>query len=479
MAALLGVASVPLIFLFARLPAAGIGFEWSSFARTLGFAVGAAAVSTTVGTAIGILTGTREFPGRRWLLCVSVAPIAAPPAFWWIGAARLTPSLGSMSGPVSGAVVGGLALSPVVLLLVVAALRQLPSNLYDAARVALPPAVRRRAVLLRLLYPAILGGFVLTVILLLGESEIPFLFGFRTVMTDVVTMFSQTFDARQTVPLVLPLVLAIFLLGSLAARSLMSTIMVSSRGNHGVVRRRASSVVMLCAALPCVALALSIGGYVWAIAAARPVEWPRVPMDLSTVAISVVEPVACAWVALGLTLLAAYPARRSRVMPYFLWIGLLLFCIPSAIYAIGWLSVGQLLGGLAVPAIVAHTSRAVPVASLGFFIGYSRLPTALEDAATLVAVSSLRRAVVFVLPLIAGSLMAASALVAALTYADRDVASLLLPPGASRLTLNLYLASANAPSSTVGGLALLVLAGAAVTIGLAAAGPAVLWGRRA
>jgi hypothetical protein len=76
------------------------------------------------------------------------------------------------------------------------------------------------------------------------------------------------------------------------------------------------------------------------------------------------------------------------------------------------------------------------------------------------------------------SLMAASALVAALTYADRDVASLLLPPGASRLTLNLYLASANAPSSTIGALALVVLAAAAITVTLAAAGPALLWGRR-
>ena len=139
---------------------------------------------------------------------------------------------------------------------------------------------------------------------------------------------------------------------------------------------------------------------------------------------------------------------------------------------------GQALGGLAIPPIVAHTSRAVALATLGFAVGYARLPTSLEDAASLVRVSAIRRAFVFVLPLMVWSLMAASALIAALTYADRDVASLLLPPGASRMTLNLYLASANAPSSTVGALALVVLAGAAVTVILAAAGPALLWGRR-
>jgi ABC-type Fe3+ transport system permease subunit len=188
--------------------------------------------------------------------------------------------------------------------------------------------------------------------------------------------------------------------------------------------------------------------------------------------------VACAWSALIVTLVAAYPARRSGAMRAFLWMGLLLFCVPAAIYAMGWLGIGQVLGGLAIPPIVAHASRAVALATFGFAVGYARLPTSLEDAAVLVRVSPIRRAFVFVLPVIVWSLMAASALVAALTYADRDVASLLLPPGASRLTLNLYLASANAPSATVGVLALLVLAGAAVTVVLAAAGPALLWCRR-
>ena len=53
------------------------------------------------------------------------------------------------------------------------------------------------------------------------------------------------------------------------------------------------------------------------------------------------------------------------------------------------------------------------------------------DAARLVALPPLRRACVLVLPLLSPSLAAASALVAALAYADRDVASLLLPAGAS------------------------------------------------
>jgi iron(III) transport system permease protein len=478
MGLLLGLTSVPLLFLLVHVSGDAVAIEWSSFGWTLAFAVGGAAVATGTGGAIGMLSGLRNFPGRRGLLALSVVPIAAPPAFWWIGATRMTSAWGNANGPGPAAVVAGLALSPVTLLLVVAALRQTPSNLYEAARVALPPSARFHSVLLPLLGAPLAGGFVLTVILLLGESELPFLFGFRTVMTDVVTTFSQTFDVGKTVPLVIPLLVAILALGFLAGSPITRTVLTSSQGAQGVIRTPASAMLTICAAAPAAGLLVSIGGYTWAIISAVTSGWPRVPIDASTTVASILEPVSCAWTALMVTLVAVYPARRSGAMSVFLWLALLLFCVPAAIYAIGWLGVGQLLGGLAIPPIVAHTSRAVAVATLGFAVGYARLPTSLEDAAALVRVSAVRRAFVFVLPPIVWSLAAASALVAALTYADRDVASLLLPPGASRLTLNLYLASANAPSSTVGVLALVVLAGAAVSVIVAAAGPALVWGRR-
>jgi len=166
-------------------------------------------------------------------------------------------------------------------------------------------------------------------------------------------------------------------------------------------------------------------------------------------------------------------------MPWLLWVGLILFCVPSAIYAIGWIRVGELVGGIAVPPIVAYASRAVALCSLGFAIGYSRLPSSLENASRLVQVSPARRAFVFVLPLIAPSLVASSALSSALTYADRDVASLLLAPGSSRLMLNLYLAAANAPSSTISVLAFAALGGAVLAVGIAAIGPALFWRKRA
>lgn len=475
---LLWLASAPLFFLIAKLSSAGAAIEASSLGPTLGFAVSGAAVATITGGAVGILAGTREYPGRKWLIGLSAVLMAAPPAFWWIGALRVPLAWGNVTGPGTATFVAGLGLSPIALLMVVAALNELPSNLYEAARVALPPATRVRVVLLPLLSSPLVGAFLLTVILLLGESELPFLFGFRTVMTDVVTTFSQTFDVERTVPLVIPLLLTILVLGMVSGRPLMRAVLTSSRGAHGAIRTPAGVTLSLCAAVPVAFLLLSLAGYTWAAIPAVFAERPTVRLKVSTVLVSILEPVVAAWIALLLTLVSAYPARRSRALRILLWVGLLLFCVPASIYAIGWLRMGQVLGGVAVPGVAAHTSRAVGLAALGFAIGYSRVPASLEDAATLVPVSPVRRAFQFVLPLLLPSLAAAAALIAALAYADRDVASLLLPPGASRLTLDFYLASANAPSATIGALAIAVLVGAAATVTLAAAGPVLLWRRR-
>jgi iron(III) transport system permease protein len=477
LALLLSLAAAPLLFLVARLSSPDVAIDAASLGPTLAFAAGGAAIATVIGGAVGVLAGTREYPGRRALIGLSVVLIAAPPAFWWIGALRVPLAWGNITGPGTAAVVAGVALSPIALVMVVAALRELPSNIYEAARVALPPTARVKAVLLPLIASPLAGAFLLAIILLLGESELPFLFGFRTVMTDVVTTFSQTFDVDRTVPLILPLLLTILVLGVAAGRPLMRTVLTSSRGAQGVVRTPAAATLSLCAAAPVAFLFLSLAGYASAAIPGLLIRQPVPSLKLSTALISIGEPVAVAWIALLLATVCAYPARGSRAMRVLLWGGLLLFCVPAAIYAIGWLRMGR-IGGGTIPVIAAHASRAVGLAAMGFAIGYARVPASIEDAAKLVAVSPVRRAFRFVLPLLRPSLAASAALIAALTFADRDVASLLLPPGASRLTLDFYLASANAPSTTIGVLAVAVLGGAAAAVMLAAAGPLLLWWRR-
>lgn len=473
MVVLLGAAALPVVFLLSRLAVGEMAVDGASLAATAAFALGGAAVATATGAAAGITAGVLALPAGRWLIGAACVLIAAPPAFWWLGATHV-PGIpwNLLSGLAGGAVVAGLALSPVPLLLVLAALRELPSNLYEAARVGLRPWQRVCFVLLPLLRAPLAAGFLLVAILLLGESEIPFLFGFRTAMTDVVTLFAQTYDVTRTIPLVVPLLLAVLVLAVLAGRPLLRTILATSRGTHGVVRRPTSVMSAIPATVPAAIAAISLSGYAAASFAGGLPEWRATPAIFWA---SIAEAVGCAWIALLLVVVAAYPLRAAPGAKVALWIALLVFCVPAAIFGIGWIGISHALGGFQVPPLAAHVSRAIALPLLGFAIAYARLPRSLEDAARLVAVSPLQRALWLVLPLVAPSLVAASALVAALAFADRDVASLLLPAGGSRLMLDLYLLSANAPSRVVGAAAFTALGGAALSVALAAAGPLFLW----
>jgi iron(III) transport system permease protein len=452
--------------------------DLSSLAPALAFALAGAAASAIAGGMLGGMIGTLAVPGRRMAIAMSVALIAAPPAFWWIGLTRLAAAFGRFTGGVGASLVAGVVLAPITLLLVLAAAREIPANAYESARVSLGPVRRIWFVLLPLLRPALIAGFLLTTILLLGESEIPFLFGFRTSMTDVVTTFSQTFDARRTVPIILPLLLAVLAIALLMVRPLFTVILPAARGGHGIVRRRRRRIVGAAMGVWPVLVILSLGGYARAAVSSGTDVWRRMPIDGSTIAVSIVEPVACAFAAVAGALLVTYPVRRSAAGRSLAVIGLLLFCVPTAVTAIGWIAVGQALGGISIVPGVAYVSRMIGLPVLGFLIAYARVPPSLEDAAQLVALSPVRRAWTLILPLVWPSLAATAALIAALTFADRDVASMLLRPGESRLMLNLYLVSANAPSAVVGATALIVFLAGGIAIALAAAGPAVLWSRR-
>lgn len=471
--ALLIASALPLLSISIRFVAAP-SIDLSSLWPALRFAVVGAAVAVAVGGMFGAVAGTLDLPGQRWALGLAVLLLAAPPAFWWIGLTRLPGGFGAISGIVGGSGVAGVALAPITLLLVLAAAREIPTNVYQAARLSLDPARRIRCVLLPLLRPALTAGFLLTVILLLGESEIPFLFGFRTSMTDIVTTFSQTFAPDSTLPLVVPLLAVVLLLGLLLANTLFAVLAAAPTPGRGVLRR-APAAWMAIGLLPLPAFAVSsLVGYGWAFLSNGSQVGRRVPADLATISVSIAEPVLCALTGVMLAIAACYPARRSAAIRPLMVVSLLLFCAPAAIAALGWVGLSQALGRSSVPPAVAHLARAMSLPALAFLVAYSRLPPSLEQAALLVPLSSGRRAWILTLPMLVPSIIAVSAMTAALIFADRDVGSLLLAPGQSRLMLNLYLLSANAPSAVVGGTALVVVGAGTVVIAAAALVPFVL-----
>jgi iron(III) transport system permease protein len=454
-----------------------VTIDLSSLWTTLAFALFGAGVSTLVGGTTGMIAGTRDVAGRKWWIAVSTALLAAPPAFWWIGLTRLPLNAVRLSEPLWGSVVAGIVFAPITLLLVLSAASEIPANAYEAARVSLRPVRRVWDILLPMVRPALLAGFLLTTILLLGESEVPFLFGFRTSMTDIVTTFSQTFDAARTLPTIVPLVVTVLVLGLLMTRSLFQLLAAGAATRRGVIRTPAGPLASSAMLVLPFFLAMSVGGYVRAVSVTGDDAWRRAFPGWPTLGSSIAEPVIGALTAVGVSILIAYPARRSVAIKVFAMVGLLLFCIPTAVTAIGWIVLGQKLNGVSFPPIAAYVSRMVGLAVLGFLVAYTRVPRSMEGAAQLVSVSPVRRAWTLMLPLVAPSLAATAALIAALIFADRDVASLLLAPGQSRMMLNLYLVSANAPSALVGATALIVLAAGGFVIAIAAAIPKVVFSR--
>jgi len=444
-----------------------------SFAHSLLFAAVAGGVALVIGGATAVVIGTLEFPGRRAAAVLLAIPIAAPPAFWWLGFSRL-PGIpaGLSEGLLAGAVAAGLALSPVVFLLGLAAIREIPTSAYEAARLCLSPGRRFGRILIPLTRSSALAAFALIAVLTLAESEIPFLFGFRTAMTEIVTTFSRSFDPAAVALPAGVLVLSVLVLASLAAGPILRTLLAQPRGGVGVRRRKSPWATLLVPAV-LTAFVFPLAGYAWpALRAAAGGNAPRVPFGSGVFITSIAEPAVTACVALGLGLAAAYPLRQSRGLWWLLVAGLLLFCLPPAINAIGWIGVDQrVVGRWTTPISVVHLFRLWGLAALGFAAAYVRLPSSLESAARLVPVSPVKRATAFVLPALAPSLAASSLLSGALVFADRDVASVLLPPGSERLMLDLYLLSANAPSSAVGLGGLFALGAAAVVAALAAGAP--------
>lgn len=463
------LSAAPLVALVSRLGSGAGRLDVGAFGNAVAFALLGAGVAVALGVTGALVAGTSEFPFRRFLTAAMALPIAAPPAFWWIGLSHLPGPLRSVHGLLPAAVAAGWALAPVPFLLTLAAVREIPGAAYDAARVALGPGLRVRRVLIPLARSGAAAGFLLAAILLLGESEIPFLFGFRTTTTEIVTQFARSFDAGGMAPHVVPLLLIVLALGLSARRPLLEALLAGPRGRRGPSRRPAPVATVLLVVLASPSL-LALAGYLGPAMVAGASGRVRIPVDASAVA-TVAEAVVSAWLAVLLGGGAAYVLRRSPARPALLTTGLLLFCVPAAIWGIGWIELGQLLGGRTAPLALAHVARLWGLAALGFAAAYSRLPASLEHAAELVPVSPSRRALVLVLPPLAPSLGAVSVLVAALVFSDRDVASLLLPPGAERLMLDLYLLSANAPSAAVGALAVVVLLAGLVTALLAVVGP--------
>ncbi|WP_367948918.1 ABC transporter permease [Microbacterium sp. NC79] len=202
------------------------------------------------GTALAILFDRTDLPGRNMLRLFALSPMLVPPfvgAIAWLGvlgpASPLNRWWASFTGAPLWSLYGGDGVIflltvhsyPLAMLIMSAALRRIPSDLEQAARISgAGPARALTTVTLPLLRPALLSSFVLITVGNLADFGIPSIIGLPERFTTLSTLVyrylqSATVDSPLTVVATIGSVLL-----TVAVLSLVLDAVISARGRRGV-----------------------------------------------------------------------------------------------------------------------------------------------------------------------------------------------------------------------------------------------------
>jgi iron(III) transport system permease protein len=451
---------------------------WSS-ARLAGVA---AALGFGIGLPLGVLAALYTFPGRRALLGLVSLPLLVPSLLWAIGWSALVVrvSPGSLRGTPGCVLVFTTAAVPLVLLTAWAATASLGATQADAARLAggeralVGRALRHSAV------PALLAAG-LAGVLVLSDPGPGQIFGTRTAAAEILVSFAAFFDfglaARQGIALaVLVLALAVPLAAMAAPRLGVAVLPreirplrpVAHRGMAALAAGSLLALVLAGVAAPLAGLALPARGGALGRAVSEAAR---------TLGDTLVYALGSGIVAAGMgLLLAAFTGRSSRLRTAALAFSFILFALPPALPALGWLRVaGQVPDGAAallhgrLAVCLALGLRFLPVAVLLALRGWAATSPTWTLAAALHGVPLGRYLARVLAPRLAPVAGTALLLVALLATADVGTVLLLHPPGSRSLPLAIFTIMANAPETVVASLCLVYVLGAGALLG------ALLW----
>lgn len=466
---------------------------WALLGRSLGFAALVAALACLAGGSAGYALAAHRFRGRALLLAAVSLPLVLPPYVHAVGwTALLAPGrpvsrlLGSMLGVTqaqltdavyslpAAAVVLSLALMPVPLLFVFAAMSAAPYTLAEAAQ-NMGAGPLRVFVVARwpFLRVALLSAALIVFLLASADLGVPTIFKVPVFNFEVFTQLGAFNDTAAATILALPLI-AVGLAAAAAERSAASMFAVREDDRDG--RREgprsrfgsilsvavASLLVMLGVVAPLGAVAvegLESGALAraWAIApgpAINTVVYAGAAA-IGSVAIAFVV----AWLGRGQDgrgNAAGFMARATEILM------VLGFATPGAIIAIG------LLGAFGSPAvsrffpaaalvIAALVVRIAVVAERVIDAGVGAIPDSLIEAAQVAGASGARIAGSIVAPLIAPHLAVAFTAAFILSSAEIGSTILLYPPGGETLPIALYAVEANSPRSLVAALTMMLV----------------------
>lgn len=474
-----------------------------------------ALAAVVVGTLLAVLLDRTDLPGRRGLRLLALSPLLLPPfvgAIAWLGVAGPTSPInlwwrdtfGAPLWSIYGADGVILLLTvhsyPVAMLIVSAALRRIPSDLEQAARIGGAGPLRALATItLPLLRPALLSSFVLIAVGNLADFGIPSIIGLPDRFVTLATLvyrYLQSGTVEQ--PLVVVATIGMVLL-VLAVLALVADAFVGRRGweldsSTAAIERTplgrsriglgvaAWTVVLLITVLPLLALTVQT----LLRAPGVPLTWENLTLDhlvravttptalagaANSIMLASMAAVVCGVLGLGIgVVVARVGGRAARGLGA---VAMVPQAIPGIVIAVAWLILAPALGLFNTPwlILVAYVTSFTALVVQAVAAPLSATPASAEEAARVAGAGRLRALVDISSRLAAPAAVAGAVIVAVTAVRELTLSVLLLSPGSQTLGVAIFNFQQAGAFSTASAWSLIVAVVGIAVIGIATRRP--------
>ena len=462
--------------------------NWSALALPTGRragllvnSVGLAASVAVAGLALGILAASVlwRWPARlRWLL-LALAPI--PPyvhALAWSSIASRVNSVLQGLGLPAIAFQGWIATwwvqlisyLPIAVGLALVGLESVEPAMIEAARLVRSDVKAFVQVVLPLAAPALVAGAGLLFLLSLTDYSVPSLNGVNVYSLEIFAEYSASNQPARVLGLALPVLVVAVTVVVLSQAGLRNAAQSPARRRPAWatppawteefvwLQRAALILLALQFTVPVLSLVATVG------------TWQNLVSSVASagreIAFTFFVALSAALGCLPMALLAATGLARSDRRGRLWWLLVTVpLAVPASLIGIGliavWNSPGwsSLYGSSLMP-VLAALARFTPLAAIVLLVQLRRIDPLLVDAARVSQVSPLRSWLQIRLPMLAPGLLAAAAVVFALSLGELGATLIVAPPGQATLTMRIYNYLHYGASSTVAGLCLMMVAAA-------------------
>jgi iron(III) transport system permease protein len=465
-----------------------------------------------IGTALALLFERTDLPGRRVLRLAALSPLLVPPfvgAIAWIGVAGPTSALniwwrGLTGGPL-WSIYGGDGVVfllivhsyPIALLIVTAAIRRIPADLEQAARIAGASAMRALlTVTVPLVRPALLSAFTLIAVSNLADFGIPSIIGtperFVTLSTLVYRYLqSGTVESPLEVVATIGVVLLAIALLALVADVLISRRRVELDASSSPPQRLPLGVARPVVAIVTwgVVLALTLLPLL-ALLTQSLLPAPGVPLTLENLTLdNLVRAVTASGtlaavgnsamlaglaggvcVVLGLAIGALTTRTRARDNGVLSAVALLPQAVPGLVIAVAWLVIAPRIGLFNTPWLIlaAYVTSFVALVVQSVGAPLRATPLSAEEAARIAGAGRLRALVDISCRMAIPAALAGGVLVVLTAVRELTLSVLLLSPGSQTLGVAIFNLQQAGAYNAASALALLVTVAGLAGLGLAA-----------